>query len=222
MGCAQSTIKLEEEKIQKALTDALSHAAQRAIDQVGKDGGFSANPDIHIGLPGKIGDFLNKVKELPGLGDSVDDFEKTMNQAAETAAGDAIGIFTTAVEKLNFKEVRNIFEGADNAATEFFRAATSDLLMADFKPVIREKLARFGCVSLFEKMAEAYGKLPFCTAPEFDVETYVAEEALNGLFHVLAQKEEEIRNNPKAREASKVMEEVFGHPDCGKSKKKAN
>jgi hypothetical protein len=210
MGCGASGPEpLTPEKIAQALMAALNQAAQVAVSIVSAPGGFSKSATLRITIPGDIGSVMEKAKALPGIGGKVDEFEETMNQAAEAAAGAALEILQTAVNGMNFENAKAILDGPVNAATDYFIKITRSALFGKFQPIVDEKMGALGVVSIYDAIMGAYSKIPFCDAPEFDLSTYVTNNTLKGLFTAFEQEEAKIRGNP-AGEASDLIKDVFG------------
>eukprot|EP01084_Bolivina_argentea_P105960 189762_1 len=214
MGCGQSQAELTAERIAKALIEALNQAASVAVNTVSQPGGFSG--DIRITIPGELGSVMEKAKGLPGIGDKVQEFEDTMNKAAEQAAALALSVLQAAVNGLNFDDARAILDGADNCATQYFIAVCKAPLTTKFKPIIDKELGDLGCVKMLNTITDAFNAIPFIDkAPECDIETYCCDQALKGLFTMFEREEQKIRGNP-AGEASELLQDVFGQ--AGKKK----
>ncbi len=199
---------LDEKTVAAGLKEALQVGAERTVLQTSKVDGFLGNALIKITLPKsyeKVADALRKV----GLGKDVDDLELAMNRAAEKAAGEARPIFSDAIKKMTLPDAVRILRGGDTAATDYFRAHTSDALRGRFQPVVTRSMARVGVAQKYDRLAAEYDKLPFVTRPALDLDQYVTERTLTGLFTVLGQQEKRIRKHPEAR-TTDLLRQVFG------------
>jgi hypothetical protein len=133
-----------------------------------------------------------------------------MNRAAEKAAPGAKDIFWNAIKSMSFDDARKILSGGDTAATDYFRAKTSDALTTAFRPVVKDSMKDVGVVQQYDQLKSAYQSVPLASAlPSVDIESYVVSKALDGLFYVPGQQEKQIRTNPSAQVTS-LLKKVFG------------
>jgi hypothetical protein len=132
-----------------------------------------------------------------------------MNRAAEEAAGEAADVFWTGIGQMTFEDVRAIWSGGDTAATQFFERTTRSELASRFEPIVGEKMSQVGLVQVYDDLIGRFTALPFTSAPDFDLQSYVTDEALDGLFTVLGEEEKKIRENPAARSTA-LLQKVFG------------
>ena len=132
-----------------------------------------------------------------------------MNRAAETAAAEATPVFIDAVKSMSFADAKDILKGNDTAATDYFRDATRKELTGRYQPIVRKAMDSVGAVQAFEDLQSRYNDLPFTPDLNYQIEDYVVEQALDGLFNVLASEEKKIRENPAAR-TTELLRRVFG------------
>ena len=133
-----------------------------------------------------------------------------MNRAAEKAAPAAKDIFWGAIKQMSFDDARQILAGGDTAATEYFRAKTTDTLTAAFRPVVDDTMKQVGVVQQYDQLVGAYKSVPFASSlPSVDIQAYVVGKALDGLFLVLGEQEKKIRTNPAAQ-VTDLLKKVFG------------
>jgi hypothetical protein len=190
------------------LKEALSISTERAVEAVSKENGYFGNEMIKILMPEKIqkvGDVLSKV----GFDKEVDAFVLSMNRAAEKAAPKAAGYFGDAIKEMTFEDAKKILNGGDTAATEFFREKTHDKLYDAFKPEISSSLDEVGATRSYKDMMTRYESLPLMSSQSLDLDHYVTDEALDGLFYMVGQEEKKIRTDPAAR-ATDLLKQVFG------------
>jgi hypothetical protein len=199
---------LSPDTIAAGLKEALQVGTQRAVDKVSQEGGYASNPDIAIPLPEKLEDMAKALRAI-GLGSQVDAFQVRMNRAAELAAKEAAPVFLNALREMTITDARQILQGGNTAATEYFQAKTSDELKRRFMPLISAEMEKHGVVSLYEDLEARYNKLPLVPRMDYQIEDYVADEALQGLFTVLGNEEKQIREQPAAR-TTELLKLVFG------------
>ena len=201
--------KLTEKEVIAGLKEALDKGTERAVQEVSKLDGYYRNPEIRIPFPErirKVADTLRKV----GLGRQGDEFEMAMNRAAEKAAPMAVAVFKAALMDMTFEDARKILGGGDTAATEYFRNKTSKRLYDGFRPSVSGSMDKVGVTRDFKDLMDKYSSLPFVEKQSVDLDHYVTERALDGLFHMLGQEEKKIRNDPLAR-TTELLKKVFGN-----------
>lgn len=199
---------LSEADISKGLKDALTIGSNNASKQLNVLDGFNKNNLIRIPFPAEVNQVATKLREL-GMGGKVDEFEVTLNRAAEQAAKDAAPIFANAITQMTITDAKNILTGSNNSATTYLQGKTTDALVAAFSPTIKSALGSNLATSKWTEITTIYNKLPFMTAVETDLTKYTTNKALSGLFTVLADEEKKIRENPAAR-TTDILQKVFG------------
>lgn len=147
-----------------------------------------------------------------GLGSQVEQFELSMNRAAEKAAPQATEILVETIKGMSFEDARNILNGPDNAATEYFREKTTPQLTELFQPSVKDSMAEVGVTKYYGDLTKEAAKVPMVgdMADNYNLEDYVTEQALNGLFTMLAAEEKKIRENPAAR-TTDLLKQVFSN-----------
>jgi hypothetical protein len=209
LGRALEPGALSEDKIVRGLKEALEVGAKNAVARVSRTDGYLGNPDIRIPLP----ETLRKVEGIvrgAGYGDRVDAFHESMNRAAERAAPQAKTLFWEAVRGMTIRDARDILEGPDDAATRYLREKTSGRLEELFRPEVHAAMARVDVTRQYQTLTDRIASLPFVgQLAALDLDGYVTEQALNGLFFVLAEEERRIRRDPAAR-VTDLLREVFG------------
>jgi hypothetical protein len=139
----------------------------------------------------------------------VDEFVLSMNRAAEKAAPQAKNYFIGAIKEMTFEDAKKIWQGNDTAATEYFKAKTSDKLYTAFKPPISRSMDQVGTAHAYKEMMGKFTSIPFMNAESVDLDHYVTNKALDGLFYMVGQEEKSIRTNPAAR-TTDLLKKVFG------------
>ena len=199
---------LTDSEVVRGLKEALAKGTRSAVLQLGKTDGFWAHQRFRIPLPApmmKADTFLRAA----GYGPSLDELHLSFNRAAEKAVPLAADVFGTAVEKLTLADARQILNGPNDTATQYFRRATGDRLAAEFKPIVAGVTSQVGLVQQYQKVIAPAGAAAGLFGPTMDVNDYVTQRALNSLFLRVADEEEAIRRNPAAR-TSEILKRVFG------------
>lgn len=200
---------LTQEDIELGLKQALQVGVKNAANLASQKGGFFNNPKIRIPLPPeieRIGSLLKKV----GYGDKVDAFEASINNAAEIAAKESLPIFTETIKGLTFEDVKEIWKGGDTAATEYLEKKTRDSLYKAFKPIVHEAMQKVDVTKKYQDMVSvpAVQNISGMLNKNLELDDYVTNKALKGLFILLAQEEKKIRENPAAR-TTELLKKVF-------------
>jgi hypothetical protein len=199
---------LDESTIVSGLKEALSVGTKKAVSAVSQVDGYFGNEVIKVGLPEKIEKAAGVLKRM-GYQQQVDDFVLSMNRAAERAAPEAASIFGSAIKEMTLDDARGILEGGDTAATDYFKARTSDRIYEAFKPIVSSSMNEVGVTRSYKAMMDTYTSLPFMKWESLDLDHYVTDEALEGLFYMVGQEEKKIRSNPADR-GTELLKKVFG------------
>ncbi len=198
---------LSTSEIVSGLKEALSLGAQKSSDKLSATDGFFKDAAVKILLPEQVRTVESKMRML-GLGKMVDNAELSLNRAAEDASKAAAPIFLSAIKKMTVTDAVNILRGSDTAATSYLRRTTSPELINAFMPVIEESLKKVDATKYWKDVFNTYNK--FSSAPvDTDINSYVTNKALNGIFYYVAQEEVGIRKNP-AQRVSDILKKVFG------------
>jgi hypothetical protein len=198
---------LTEAEITAGLKEALRVGTTNAIKIVAKRNGYYLNPDIKVPLPQQVQQ-VAPVMRAVGLQSQLDRFEQSMNRAAEKAAPEAGKIFGRAIRKMTINDAFNILDGPDDAATLFFKDNTWSDLQRIFKPEVSRVMAEVGVTRIYTDLNRQLSRYPYLDALTIDLDAYVTEKALQGLFVMLAREEKDIRHNPKAR-VTDLLKKVF-------------
>jgi hypothetical protein len=199
---------LTEAEIVSGLKQALEVGTGNAVGILNKTDGYFGDALVKILFPADAQRAADKLRQI-GMGKLVDDFILTMNRAAEKAAAEAKPIFVDAVKGMTFADARNILQGPDNAATEYFKGKTTPALTSKFSPVISTALNQSNATKYWTDITTTYNKIPLVTKVETDLVKYTTGKALDGLFMKLAAEEKKIRTNPAAR-VTELLQKVFG------------
>ena len=205
---ALSLADLSQQDATGGLKDALTQGAQLAVKQLGTPGGFSNNPDVKIELPGKLGKAASKMKAF-GMGAQVEELETAMNKAAETAVTQAQPILVDAVKKMSVADAKGILSGGTDSATQYLDKSSREQIRAKFLPIVKQATDKVGVAQKYNSFAGQAAAFGVVDAKSANVENYVTEQALNGLFEMIGKQEETLRKNPAAA-ATGLAKKVFG------------
>ena len=200
--------ELSENKIIEGLKEALEIGTSNAVGLVSQLNGYYNNPNIRIPLPAAV-QKVEKALRAIGYGSKVDAFELSMNRAAEKAAPEAKALFIDTIKQMSFADARKILNGRDNEATLYFKDRTWDRLAEKFKPIVNSVMSQVGVTRSYQELDKKVRNIPFLQNMSFDLDQYVTEGALAGLFIMLEHEERKIRQDPAAR-VTDLLKEVFG------------
>lgn len=192
----------------KALKDALIQGTNLAVQQLGRPGGFSDDPQVRIELPGNIGK-ASRMLKMMGMGAQVQELETGMNKAAEAAVPQAKALLLDAIRQMTVADAKAILTGGNESATHYLSKTSREKIRAKFLPIIKQSTDQVGVAQQYNALAKKASGLGTADPRYSSVEGYVTEQALDGLFTVIAEQEASIRQNP-AQAATSVAKKVFG------------
>lgn len=206
---------LSESQIGAGLKEALSIGAERAVSVLGQQGGFLNDGSVRIPLPGMLGSAAKGLRAA-GQGHYVDEFETAVNRAAEQAVPETLDIVKQTVRDMSLEDVRGILSGGDDAATQFLRKRAGGSLRTAILPIVSQATDNAGATSAYKALkGRADGMLGglgslggLVDTRSLDLDGYVADKSLDGLFLKLAAEEKQIRENPLAR-TTDLLKTVF-------------
>lgn len=190
------------------IKEALAVGTERAVASLAKVDGYFGNAAVKILMPQNMQKMAD-VARMAGFQKQVDDFVLSMNRAAEAAAPLASRYFGDAIRAMSLDDVRGILSGGDTAATDYFRRKTGDKLYAAFKPVVSQKVNEVGVTRAYKDMIGRYESVPLMGKQSLDIDDYVTNKSLDGLFRTVGEEEKKIRTNPAAR-TTELLKTVFG------------
>ncbi|MFT6985603.1 MAG: hypothetical protein ACJAT7_001415 [Psychromonas sp.] len=191
-----------------AFKEALQIGATNVVSQLGRTDGFNADSAIHIPLPEQ----LQSVKEIlsrVGMASIVDDLELKLNRAAESATPQAKALFLSSIKAMTFDDVKAIYAGSEDSATQYFKTKMSQPLSAKMRPIVQQSLSQVGAVKAYDRMMGKYADLPFVSDVKVNLTDHVVENGINGIFYYLAKEESAIRQDP-LKQTSTLLKKVFG------------
>ena len=190
------------------LKAALEKGSVAAVASLGRTDGFYANPQVKIPLP----DSMQRAEKLMrrfGMGRHADELVLAMNRAAEAAVPEAKQLFVDAVRRMTVQDAKAILQGGDTAGTDYFRRTTEETLRRRFMPVVEQATQKVGLARHYENYAEKGVALGVVRKEDADLDAYVTQKALDGLFLMVAEEEKRIRRDP-VRAGASIIRKVFG------------
>jgi len=199
---------LANNDIISGLREALKVGTNYSTASASKLDGFYKNPLIKIPFPREIRDAENTLRSM-GMDKEVDKFVKTLNRAAEDAAKSAAPIFINSIQHITINDGLAILRGGNDAATQFLKTTSNAALIAAFKPIVQTSLNKVKITQYWNPLMSTYNKVPFVKKVNPDLNQYVTDKAIEGLFKLIAAEELKIRKDPAAR-INDILKSVFG------------
>ena len=198
-----------EEEAANALKETLNKGMEKGVNILSAKDGYFENLEVKIPFPKNATKVTDKLKEL-GMQKQIDEVVLSINRAAEDAASSAKPIFVDAIKRMRIKDAIGIIKGSKTAGTSYLNKHTNSSLKNAFKPIIKISLEKVNATKHWEGVINIYNKIPFTEKINPELETYVTDKAMSGLFFMLEQQEIAIRENPKER-TSALLKKVFGN-----------
>jgi hypothetical protein len=199
---------LTEKDAAEGIKEALVKGTGESVKLVSVLNGYWGNPEIKIPFPPEAKEMESKLRTI-GLGKKVDEFNESMNRAAEKAGSEAKPIFIAAIKGMTVKDAINIVRGQNDAATMYLQNTTSPELKNKFQPVIKTSLDNVNATKYWSDLITTYNKIPLVKKMNPNLTEYVTDKAINGLFIMISKEELRIRKDPMAR-TSELLKKVFG------------
>lgn len=200
---------LTNQEVVAGLKEALEQGARRAVDELGQTNGFLSDARVRIPIPPALERVESALRTLK-QDRYADEFIVTMNRAAEAAVPEAGAVLGDAIRRMTLDDARQILNGPDNAATLYFRRVGEERLTTRMRPIVSEATSKTGVTSSYKTFVDKAGfAARLAGADSVDIDSYVTERALDGLFLLIAEEEKRIRENPLAR-STDILKKVFG------------
>lgn len=199
---------LSNDEASSGLKEALTQGVAKAVGSLGAANGFFGNKEVKIPLP----DSLKKIEKgmkLVGMGDQADDLILKMNRAAEAAAPEAKALLVNSIKQMSMADAKAILTGPDDAATQYFKKTTSSDMGEKFLPIVTKATEKVELAQTYNKYAEMGNKFGVVDKEDANIEQYVTNKALDGLYLMIAKEEAAIRKDPIGQ-ASNLLKKVFG------------
>ena len=200
--------KISNQDANAGLKAALEKGSQVAIASLGKTDGFLGNNAVKILLPDSLKRYEKLMRKV-GMGKYADELVLTMNRAAEAAVPEAKTLFIDAVKKMTVQDAKGILTGGNTAGTEYFKRATSEPLRGKFLPIVANATKKVRVAEKYNEFAGKGAKFGLVKKEDANLDSYVTQKALDGLFYMVAEEEKKIRANP-VQAGSDILRKVFG------------
>ena len=193
------------------LKEALNKGITQQVSKLTSVDGFYRNEAVKILMPAELQKVDATLRKI-GLSSLADEGIKVLNRAAEDAVKEATPIFVSAVRNMSFTDAKNILLGNDVAATSYLQSSTTTALYGKFNPVIKSSFEKVGADVVWTKIITKYNTIPLVKKVNPDLTDYTTNQALAGVFKMIAVEEKEIRNNISAR-TTPLLKSVFAMQD---------
>jgi hypothetical protein len=199
---------LSSSEVAEGLKEALKVGSKKSIDILGKTDGFYKDNAVRITMPEKLKQ-VDKLLRRIGQDRLADKFIKTMNRAAEKSVTSTFNIFVSAIKQMTLKDAVDIYKGRDDEATRYFRRTKGGELQQTIHPIVKKATQKTGVTSNYKKIASQVRKLhPSLAESMPNIDDYVTEKTMDGLFYKIAKEEALIRKDPAAR-TTEILKKVF-------------
>jgi hypothetical protein len=208
-GDTSTLSSLSEQEMVAGLKQALEKGTQFAVDSLGRQGGFLDDARVRIPIPDSLS-WVEKSLRAVHQDALADQFVTSMNRAAEQAVPEAAEVFGAAIQSMSLEDAKSILSGPEDAASEYFRTHTYDALSDKIRPIVSRTTESAGVTSSYKRMMSSAGGLGgFLSGDATDLDGYVTQKTLDGLFLMVAEEEKRIREDPMAR-STELLKKVFG------------
>jgi hypothetical protein len=191
-----------------ALRAALEKGSLAAVAALGRTDGFLGNPQVRIPLP-ESAQRAERLMRRFGMGKYADELVVTMNRAAEAAVPEARTLFVDSVRKMSVQDAKGIITGGDTAGTEYFRRTTRDQLHKRFLPIVENATAKVQLAQKYDQYADKAVAVGMLNREDANLDEYVTQKALDGLYLMVGEEEKKIRKDPVGA-GSSIIRKVFG------------
>ncbi|MFN4324607.1 MAG: DUF4197 domain-containing protein [Azonexus sp.] len=188
--------------------EALTKGVDYAVASLGRNGGFLGNDKVKIPLPG----YLQKAESalrMFGMGKQADQLVATMNHAAENAVSVARPVLAEAIRKMSVQDAKGILTGGEDSVTQYFKRTSTEQLTAKFMPIVQKETGKLQLAEQYNQFAGKAASAGLIEAKDADIDRYVTQKAMDGLFLMIAEEEKRLRANPLGA-GSDLLKKVFG------------
>lgn len=188
--------------------EALNKGADYAVASLGRNGGFLGNDKVKIPLPG----YLQKAESalrMFGMGKQADQLVETMNHAAENAVAVAKPVLVESIRKMSVQDAKGILTGGEDSVTQYFKRTSTEQLTAKFMPIVKKETGKLQLAEQYNKFAGKAASAGLIEQKDADIDSYVTQKAMDGLFLMIAEEEKKLRANPVGA-GSDLLKKVFG------------
>lgn len=197
--------------ISGGLKEALNNGITKQVSKLTATDGFYKNEAVKILLPEELRKVDSGLRRV-GLNSLADEGLKVLNRAAEDAVKEATPIFVDAIRNMSFTDAKGILMGNESSATTYLQNSTSTALYGKFNPVIKSSFSKVGADKVWQNIITKYNSIPLVSKVNPDLTDYVTNQAMKGVFKMVAVEEKNIRTNISAR-TSPLLQRVFALQD---------
>jgi len=190
------------------VSEALAKGAEFAVGTLGKEGGFLNNKKVRIPLPDSL-EMAEKAMRTFGMGKQADELIETMNHAAELAVAEAMPILSASIKSMTVQDAKGILTGGDDSVTRYFKRSSSKQLTDKFTPIVKTATKKVKLADQYNKFAGKAASTGLIDKKDADLDSYVTQKAMDGLFLMIAEQEKKLRTNPLGA-GSDLLKKVFG------------
>jgi Protein of unknown function (DUF4197) len=199
---------LSDSEVTGGLKTALNQGVEKAVDSLGLVNGFFGNKEVKIPLPESL-QKVEKGMKLIGMGKQSDELVLKMNRAAEEAVPEAKALLINSIKQMSLADAKAILTGPEDAATQYFKKTTSTQMGEKFLPIVTKATEKVQLAQTYNKYAEMGSQFGVVDKEDANIERYVTNKALDGLYLMIAKEEAAIRKDPLGQ-ASSILKKVFG------------
>lgn len=203
------TMAPTQAEIVAGLKEALKVGITNTVQLTNKTNGYYGNSLIRIPVPPEVEKIKKTLTDM-GITKPVTDFEQSLNRAAEQASGKAVDVFVKSITQMTFNDAVAIWKGNEDAATQYLKRTSTSQLEAAFAPITKNAINSTNVTKYWNDIAKIYNNIPLVTPVNPDLDKYVNQKAIDGLFLMVAKEEKKIREDPAAR-VTAILERVFGY-----------
>jgi uncharacterized protein DUF4197 len=200
--------KISNQDAASGMRAALEKGTQAAVSGLGKTDGFLGNNAVKILLPDSLKRYEKTMRKV-GMGKYADELVLTMNRAAEAAVPEAKPLFVDAVKKMSLADAKGILTGGNTSATDYFKRTMSEPLRAKFSPIVAASTKKVRVAEKYNEFAGQGAKYGLVKKEDANLDGYITQKTLDGLFYMVGEEEKKIRANPLAA-GSDIIKRVFG------------
>jgi hypothetical protein len=200
--------RLSNQEAAAGLRAALEKGSQAAVAALGRTDGFLGNPAVKISLPESLQRAESLMRRF-GMGKYADELVVAMNRAAEAAVPEARQLFIDSIRKMTVQDAKGVLTGGETAGTEYFRRTTREQLHGRFLPIVKSSTAKVGLAQRYNEYAQKGAAVGLVKKEHADLDEYVTQKALDGLYVMVAEEEKRIRKDPIGA-GSSIIRKVFG------------
>jgi hypothetical protein len=199
---------LSNAEASSGLKAALIQGAGKAVSELSKTDGFLGNKEVKIPLPDAL-KRTEKAMRMFGMGKQADELILKMNRAAEAAVPEAKVLLVDSAKKMTVADAKTILTGGDDAATQYFKKTTSTQMAEKFLPIVKKATENVQLAQQYNKYAEMGSQYGLVKKEQVNLEQYVTQKTLDGVYLMMAKEEAAIRKDPIGQ-SSAILKKVFG------------